>query len=247
LGFFSMSGSGKMKHCIRSILFFAAAGILARAAAEPQEPAGAAQQAEISPVHTGAVVVGLSAGKAFGNVGGALINLPGTITQEITGSGGASGSVYAGVGLSPRLFVVAEAAFLDGGRTTQDLGGGNYAQTKTRSLVFDASFDRRFHLSTKSPVFAYVGIGVATVQNRPDVTVTYNAALPPPGQVAQAATQVRLREAPFAVLASVGIEAYLKSKPLGFRIECKGFYPTGSSHDPFGNLSAGIFAVFGKR
>jgi hypothetical protein len=204
-------------------------------------------------LHPRAIEIGLSFGKALGDVGGAFVNYTGVITYRIPGSGTEAVSAYVGAALTERFLAVAEASFLNGSHMSKDLGGGYTAETYTRALYFDAALEWRITRSPRrpagpaKPIFAvpYLGMGVGTIQSRSDVLITFMNTAPSAGAdtIVGSATQTRYREPAFAPLLIAGVEMFTRHH-IGFRCEGRGALPTGSSHDPIGEVTAGIFFFF---
>jgi hypothetical protein len=192
-------------------------------------------------IHAGEVEIGITAGRSLGDVGGAFVNLPGTITYRISAKGSASGMVFAGAALTDHIIAMAEASFLNGSHGSSDLGGGNIAETYTRAVIYDVAGEYRFLIRSRKWV-PYAGLGIGTDQSRSDVLVRFTGT-PTSTPVLAAATQVRLREAAFAPLFVAGLQGFLGHR-YGFRVEGRGFLPTGSSHDPIGEVTAGVFLAF---
>jgi hypothetical protein len=195
-------------------------------------------------LHPGAIELGFMAGKSLGNVGGASVNFPNVISYRISGNGTVAGTMYVGAAVTERFLAVAEASFLNGSHSVHDLGGGTTVQTYTRALYFDAAMEWRLRRPGRLFV-PYVGLGVGTTQSRADALVIFSASPPPVGSagVVQAATQVRFREPAFAPMLLSGADFFL-GHHIGFRLEGRGMLPTGSSHDPIGEVAAGIFFYF---
>lgn len=200
-------------------------------------------------LHPGAIELGISGGLALGDVGGALVNLPGTIIYRISGTGSVGGTAYAGAALTREFFALAEASFLNGRHDIHDLGSGTTVETYRRELAYDAALEYRFSSKLNSApkqrwrIAPYAGVGVGTAQSKSDVTVLFAA----PGPVSQqavllAATQVRFREPAFAPMILAGVQVFMHHN-LGFRLEGRGLYPLGSSRDPIGEVVVGIFVV----
>ncbi len=193
----------------------------------------------VDPLRTGVIEFGVSGGYAAGDVGGARVNLPGVITYRVEGRGGPSGKLHVGLGMSSRYQFVAEAAFLAGGRAKADLGGGFQVETKTNAIVGAASVHVRFPVTRR--FVPYLAIGAGSVQARTDTLVQYAAPLRISGTLSDAATQVRLKEGSFASLAGVGAQFFPAKSRIGLRVEAKSYFPTGSSHTPFVQITVGVF------
>jgi len=161
------------------------------------------------------------------------------VTFRVRGNGGASGKVYVGIGMWSRYQFVAEAAWMSGGRTTSDLGGGTVVETRANAVIYDACVHIRFPFRVRRFV-PYLAVGAGSVQSRSDALIRFSAPVQIPGSPVDAATQVRQREGSFAPLGGIGAQAYLPRKRLGFRIEAKSFFPTGTSRVPFAQITAGI-------
>lgn len=200
-------------------------------------------------LHPGAIELGISGGLALGDVGGAFVNLPVTITFRISGSGSLGGTAYAGAALTRGFFALAEASFLNGRHDFHDLGSGTAVETYTREIVYDAALEYRFSRSKTNSasqqwrITPYIGIGVGTAQSKSDVTVLFAApGTTSPQAVVNAATQVRFREPAFAPMLVAGAQVFLHHN-LGFRLEGRGLYPLGSVRDAIGEVAVGIFVV----
>lgn len=197
-----------------------------------------AQVGRVDPLHAGVIEFGVSAGYARGDVGGAKVNLPGVIQYNVEGRGGPAGALHVGLGVGSRLQFVAEAALMTGGRQKSDLGGGYQVQTKTNAVAYSAAMHVRF-----APVRSFVPYllgGAASVQSRTDTLVLFAAPAPVPGEASTAATQVRLREGVLAPIGGVGAQFFPMHKRVGIRLEAKSYFPTGSSHTPFVQVTLGV-------
>ncbi|MCX6629407.1 MAG: hypothetical protein NTW28_17455 [Candidatus Solibacter sp.] len=192
----------------------------------------------VDPLRTGVIEFGLSGGLAAGDVGGANIDLPGVITYRVEGRGGPSGKLHVGLGMWSRYQFVADAAVLGGGRAKSDLGGGFQVETKTNAIVYGAGIHVRFPVSRR--LIPYLALGGASVQSRSDTLVLFTAPTKTPGLPSDAATRVRLREGSFAGVAGGGAQFFPARSRVGLRVEVKSYFPTGTSHTPFMQLTAGV-------
>lgn len=194
---------------------------------------------KVDPLRPGVIEVGISAGWATGNIGGAHLNLQEVIDYRIKGHNGPSGELHLGVGVSARLEFLADAAILSGGRARQDLGEGYTIETKAAAVVYGAALHVRFPRVHRS--VPYLAAGLGSVQSRTDTLVLYSNPTHAPGAIVSAATQVRLKEGSLAPTAGVGMHFFAPHARIGIRLESKAYFPTGSSRTPFLQVSVGVF------
>jgi len=218
----------------RTIALFCAAARLHAAATD--DPVGRT----IDPLRVGGIEIGVAAGYGAGDVGGAKVDLPEILTYRVKGGGGTAARLHAGIGMWSRYQFVAEAAWMSGGRSSADLGNGTAVEARANAVVYDACVHIRFPTGSGRQFVPHLSLGAGSVQSRSDTLVRFTALAPTPGLPLDAATQVRQREGSFAPLAGVGAQVYLARKRVGFSFEAKSFFPTGTSHTPFVQMTVGV-------
>jgi len=202
-------------------------------------------QAQPGPVHTGSIEVGVFGAGQFGDVAdvSAGVVAPGF---KIAGASGGGGGFNIGIAMNRRFVFQGEASFADGGGRQYSTVAASptpfFIQTSTRAWIYEADLNMRFQ--PKSSKFVpYLLIGGAGIQTRADALVTNSnpAAIAP--NPANTALQTSFRQTTFAPALGAGFRQYVTPK-FGFRMELKGYFPTGDVKSPFSRLSGGVFFQF---